>query len=226
VNKLKIAATAVLIAALVALHQLGLLDAFGDPARLKRSILALGPWGQLAFIGSYSVLQPIGAPGTVFIVAAPLIWPWPVAFALSMLGTMGASVLGFSLARFLGRDWVADKLPERVRKYEAALEQRAFTTVVILRFLFWMPQWLHVFFGISKVGFWTHFGGSLVGYALPILLVSIFGEALFDLAQDAPLEFWVALAIALGLALVIGWLVTRRRWRRRRDSRAVTEDVA
>ena len=30
------------------------------------------------------MLQPFGLPGTVFVFAAPLIWPWPVAFGLSM----------------------------------------------------------------------------------------------------------------------------------------------
>jgi uncharacterized membrane protein YdjX (TVP38/TMEM64 family) len=210
VTKLKIAATVLVITALLALHQLDLLDAFGDPHRLKQAILELGPWGHVAFVVSYTLLQPIGAPGTVFVVAAPLIWPWPVAFALSMIGSMTASVAGFSLARFIGRDWVAGKLPARVLKYEAALELRAFTTVVLLRFLFWMPQWLHVFFGVSKVPFWTHFWGSLVGYALPLLLVSIFGEALFILAKNAPPEFWWTLAIATIVLAVVAWFFTRR----------------
>jgi uncharacterized membrane protein YdjX (TVP38/TMEM64 family) len=211
VRNLKIAVAVVLLGALVALHQLGVLDTFADPSRLKRSVLELGPWGQLAFVVSYTLLQPIGAPGTVFVLAAPLIWPWPVAFALTMVGTMGASVLGFWLARFLGRDWVADKIPARVRKYEDALEKRAFSTVVLLRFVFWMPQWLHVFFGVSHVSFWTHFWGSVVGYAPPLFLVSLFGEALFARLKAVPMEGWVALAIATLVIAATTWLVARRR---------------
>ncbi len=64
--------------------------------------MELGPWGYVAFVAAYAALQPFGVPGTVFIMAAPLIWPWPVAFALSMAGTMAASVVGF-LVRALRR---------------------------------------------------------------------------------------------------------------------------
>ena len=105
----------------------------------------------------------------MFVIAAPLIWPWPVAFALSMTGTMAASVVGFSFARFVARDWVSTMIPARFRKYDDALAQRALTTVFVLRLVFWMPPLLHAFFGVSKVRFWTHFWGSLAGYVLPLL---------------------------------------------------------
>jgi uncharacterized membrane protein YdjX (TVP38/TMEM64 family) len=223
VNKLKIAVAILLIAALIALHQFGVLDSFADPARLKQAILALGPWGQLAFVGSYTLLHPIGAPGTVFVFAAPLIWPWPTAYALSMVGTMAASVVGFSIARFLGRDWVAGKLPARARKYEAALERRAFATVVALRFLLWMPQWLQLFLGVSKVPFWTHFWGSLLGYAVPLLLVSLFGEALLTFAKDLPIEGWLALAGVAAATAAVVWFAVRRRRHQRRLARTGPE---
>ena len=50
---------------------------------------------------AYTLLQPFGVPGTIFIMVAPLIWPWQVAFALSLTGTMTASMVGFGFARFL-----------------------------------------------------------------------------------------------------------------------------
>ena len=210
-NKLKIATLVLVVVALIALQQLGLLEAFAEPARLKQAVLDLGAWGQLAFVVSYTFLQPIGVPGTVFVWAAPLIWPWPTAFVTSLVGSVAASVLGFSLARFIGREWVTGKLPKRVLKYEAALEQQAFTTVIVLRFLFWMPQWLHVFFGVSKVPFWTHFWGTLLGYLIPLLLVSMYGEALFELAKQAPAEIWIALGISTCVVAAISWWFVRRR---------------
>jgi uncharacterized membrane protein YdjX (TVP38/TMEM64 family) len=213
VNKLRLASIALVIVALVVLQQLGVLQSFAEPARLKQAILDLGAWGQLTFVISYTLLQPIGVPGTVFVWAAPLIWAWPEAYALSMTGSMTASVAGFSLARFIGREWLSDRLPARAQKYATALEQRAFTTVVVLRFLFWMPQWLHVFLGVSRVPFWTHFWGTLLGYAIPLLLVSMFGEALFLLARKAPLELWIALGIATVLLLAVAWFVAQRRRR-------------
>jgi uncharacterized membrane protein YdjX (TVP38/TMEM64 family) len=198
------------LALLLTAHRTGILAEFADPPRVKRTLIALGPWGYLAFIAAYTFLQPFGVPGTVFVVAAPLIWPWPVAFALSMIGTMAASVVGFSFARFVARDTVASLIPERFRRYDEALARRAFATVFVLRLVFWMPQLLHAFFGISKVRFATHFWASLLGYALPLFLVSYFGERLFDWAKAAPASVWIGMGLGAALIALVTWLVRRR----------------
>jgi uncharacterized membrane protein YdjX (TVP38/TMEM64 family) len=196
----------VAVIAVVALaHRFGVLQQFSDPSRIKQTLVDLGPWGYVAFVVAYAVLQPFGVPGTVFIVAAPLIWPWPVAFALSMTGTMAASVVGFSFARFVARDWVEGRFPARFRRYDDALARRGFATVFVLRLVFWMPPLLHAFFGVSKVRFWTHFWGSLAGYVLPILLVSLFGQRLFDAMRNAPLGVWIGLGVALAAAVLGVW---------------------
>jgi uncharacterized membrane protein YdjX (TVP38/TMEM64 family) len=202
-----------LLLAVVALfataRSLGILDQFGEPAALAKTLRELGLFGYLAFIAAYAVLQPFGVPGTVFIVAAPLIWPWPVAFALSMTGTMVASVVGFSFARFVARDLVTRLIPARFRKYDQALATRAFSTVFFLRLVFWMPPLLHFFFGVSKVPFATHFWGSLAGYVLPLLLVSYFGERLFNLLKDAPLHVSLGFAALCMLFLFAIWFGKR-----------------
>lgn len=185
---------------------LGVFARVGEPRLLARTLVEMGPWGYVAFILAYTVLQPFGVPGTIFIVAAPLIWDWQTAFALSMLGTMSASVVGFSFARFVARDWVSTRIPARLRKYEDALQRNAFQTVVVLRLIFWMSQVVHSFFGVSKVGFWTHFWGSLVGYAPPLLLVSYLGAELFDASGKLQPRAWPILGTLFAASLVIAGL--------------------
>lgn len=200
----------VLVAALMAAaHQLGLFGVFAEPARAKVALLELGPLGYLAFVAAYAVLQPFGVPGTVFIMVAPLIWPWPVAFGLSMVGTMAASVVGFAFARFVAREWIARRIPARFKKYDEALERRGFATVFTLRLIFWMPPMLHAFFGVSKVRFWTHFWGSFFGYVPTLFLVSYFGEKLFEMMKTASTGTWVAV-VAATIAIVAGaWWLAR-----------------
>lgn len=208
---IRIAAVLAVIAILVLAQRLGVFQQLAEPARMAQKLVELGPWGYAAFIASYAALQPFGVPGTVFIMAAPLIWPWPIAFALSMAGTMAASVVGFSFARFIARDWVSTRIPARFQKYDDALVRRAFTTVFLLRLVFWMPPLLHAFFGVSKVRFSTHFWGSLAGYALPLFLVSFFGQKLFDMMKETPAEVWIGLgAGAVVIALGV-WAFRRRR---------------
>ena len=209
----KIAAIVLVVSGLGAARWMGVFERLREPERLARSLVDLGGWGYLAFVLAYAVLQPFGVPGTVFIIAAPLIWPWPVAFALSMTGTMAASVVGFSFARFVARDWVSSRIPKRFKKYEGALEHNAFLTVFVLRLLLWMPPLLHAFFGVSKVRQWTHFWASLAGYALPLFLVSFFGQRLFDLMRNAPVGAWIG--IALGLVAVASGVWIYRHYRPR-----------
>jgi uncharacterized membrane protein YdjX (TVP38/TMEM64 family) len=185
---------------------------------MARTLVDLGAWGYLAFVLAYAAFQPFGVPGTVFIMAAPLIWPWPIAFALSMVGTMAASSVGFSFARFVARDWVTKRIPARFRRYDDALAARAFATVFFLRLVFWMPPILHGFFGVSRVRFGTHFWASLLGYVPPVFLVSYFGESLVLWLRGLPAAVWERGAVVLvvtAVCLLVGSRVVGRARRMR-----------
>lgn len=209
--KLAVVLLAVLLLALA--WRSGVLARLAEPRELARALVAMGAWGYLAFVLAYTALQPFGVPGTIFVVAAPLLWLWPVAFTLSMLGTMGASIVGFSFARFVARDWVSVRIPARFRRYDDALEQHAFMTVAVLRLIFWMPQPLHAFFGVSRVSFWTHVWGSLVGYAPPLFLVSFLGSAMFDASGKLQPAAWPAMAGLLVFSALVAGIA--RLWQRR-----------
>ena len=197
-------------------YRAGVFAQLSNPAELARDIVAMGVAGYVVFVLAFALLQPFGAPGTVFVIAAPLIWPWKTAFALSMTGTMAASVIGFSFARFVARDWVSARIPPRLRRYDDALAANAFRTVFLLRLILWMPQALHAFLGISKVRFSTHFWGSLLGYAPPLFLMSYMGSEMFDLNGGIRPGAWPVLGAMLGVSVV---LVLGLRWYERRQTR-------
>lgn len=208
-RRTKIAVVGLVVVLLVTAHQTGVLARLVEPAQLRESLLELGGWGYLAFVLAYAALQPFGVPGTVFVMAAPLVWSWPVAFALSMTGTMAASVVGFSFARFVARDWVSPRIPQSFRKYDEALARRALPTVFVLRLIFWMPPLLHAFFGVSRVPFTTHFWGSFLGYLLPLFLVSFFGQRLFDTLRALSPATWAALALTAAVLAALVWAVRK-----------------
>ena len=199
----KIGLVALVVLGLALAHRFGIFAEVADPSTLARSLAAMGVRGYLVFVLAYTVLQPFGVPGTIFVVAAPLIWPWPTAFVLSMIGTMSASVVGFSFARFVARDWVAARIPMRFRKYDQALAENAFRTVVLLRLVFWMPQVLHSFLGVSKVRFWTHFWGSMLGYVPPLFVVSYLSGDVFDSTGHMKPGAWPILGALLAGSLLI-----------------------
>lgn len=211
----KIGVVALVVLLLAAAYHFGVFERVAQPKLLAETLTGMGAGGYLVFVLAYTVLQPFGVPGTIFIVAAPLIWPWQTAFVLSMMGTMSASVVGFSFARFVAKDWVSARIPARLRKYDASLERNAFRTVVLLRLILWMPQALHSFFGVSKVSGWTHFWGSLVGYVPPLFLVSYLGSELFDASGGIQPGAWPILAGLLAVSLSVAALATMyQRYRR------------
>lgn len=212
----RVGAIALVVLAAVFAYRLGVFTEVADPKRFAAVVLALGAWGYVGFVIAYALLQPFGVPGTVFVVAAPLIWPWPIAFALSMVGTMAASVVGFSFSRFVARDWVAAHIPARFQKYDEALKRNALRTVFTLRLLFWMPQALHGFFGVSKVPFLTHFWGSLLGYIPPLFVVSYFAGESFDASGRLQPRAWLILGALVSASLVL--VVILRRAARSRDA--------
>ncbi|NQW62151.1 MAG: VTT domain-containing protein [Deltaproteobacteria bacterium] len=213
-GQLRLLLVALVVALLVVAWQTGLLRWLSEPQRLATEIAGLGASGMAAFVLVYALLQPFGVPGTVFVVAAPLIWPWPVAFGLNMVGTMLASLIGFGFARVVARDWVAARIPARFKQYDALLEERAFATVALLRLILWMPQALHFFLGVSRVPGWTHFWGSLVGYLFPLLLVSYMGDRLFDGAGKMQTDAWPAMVlmwvVSLSGALLLRHLLRKQ----------------
>jgi uncharacterized membrane protein YdjX (TVP38/TMEM64 family) len=209
-SRARVALVVAVCACLAVAYRLGVFAHFSSAAEARATLLVLGPWGYAAFVLAYATLQPFGVPGTVFILVAPLIWPWPVAFALSMTGTMAASVVGFSFARFVARDWISPRIPARFRVYDEALERRGFATVVLLRFIFWMPPLLHAFFGVSRVPFATHFWGSLVGYIVPLLVTAYFGRRVFDAMLRVSPETWASVVTAVALIAIAVWMLRRR----------------
>ena len=62
-RKTKIAAVLVVVGVLVVAQRFGIFQAFADPVRVKQTLVQLGPWGYVAFIAAYTVLQPFGVPG-------------------------------------------------------------------------------------------------------------------------------------------------------------------
>jgi uncharacterized membrane protein YdjX (TVP38/TMEM64 family) len=187
----------------------GVFALMAEPRTFARVVVDLGAWGYLGFLVAYTLLQPFGVPGTVFVVAAPLLWPWPTAFALSMVGTMAASVVGFSFARFVARDWVEARIPARFRQYDEALARHALRTVFVLRLIFWMPQALHGFLGVSRVSFRDHFWGSLLGYIPPLLMVSYFAGEVFDASGALQPRAFSLLGALLAGSLVLAWWLRR-----------------
>ncbi len=199
---LRLAALGALVAAGITLYATGV-HAILAPEQLRESILSLGVWGPVLFVVGFAVLEPLHVPGIFFLLAAPLTWPLPQAFLLSLAGATGAGICGFVFARFIGRDWAQRHLPQRLRAWDDRLATHGFRSGVLLRLLLFLAPPTHWLIGLSSVRFAPAVAGTVIGLAPGILLVTWIGESLVTWLAALPAAVWgVALAAVVTL---LGW---------------------
>ncbi|MEM8607455.1 MAG: VTT domain-containing protein [Myxococcota bacterium] len=216
---LKLALVAFIATAVVWLYTSGFYKDF-DPKEARDFVREAGPWGAVLFVLSYSCLQPFGINGLVFLLSAPLIWSPVEAFALNWVGTVGTGLFSFAAARFVAREWVQRKLPERVRRFDDRLHSRGFVTVFFLRLVFYTTPTVQYALGVSRVRFGPFLAGTVLGVAPFTILTTFLGVRISAWLELHPLSTWPWAKI--GPALVIGVVVAAalgiygfRRWRAR-----------
>lgn len=127
-----------------------------------------GAWGLVAFVVAFALLQPLGVAAHVFIVVAALVWtPW-VALLASWSGAVLAGCVAFAFARYVGRAWVQERLPPRLREWDERLAQRGFRTVLTMRLLLFTFGPMQLMFGVSRVRLVAFVAGSALGL-LPMI---------------------------------------------------------
>ena len=132
-----------------------------------------GPWGPAMFVALYAVLQALFVSSHIFIIAANAVWPPELAIAYSWLGSMGSGLISFVFARFIARSWVQQRLPDKIKEYDAKLEESGFLTVLLLRCFFFTSPPLQLGLGVSRVKFLAFLSGTALGN-LPSILLSTF----------------------------------------------------
>ena len=79
---------------------------------MRDNLRNLGPLGPLAFILAFTLVQPLGPSGHLFVLAASLVWSAPQAFALSVAGGVLGHSAFFLLYRYVLHDWARARLPD------------------------------------------------------------------------------------------------------------------
>jgi len=200
----RIALLAAGILLVVGAAQSGLLETLADRDRASALLEDLGLLGPLLYVLAFAMLEPFFVPTILFIMGASAVWPLWTAYGLSLLGATGAGVVGFGFARFLARDWVESRLPERFRRYDEELAgPRGFRTVLWVRLIFFLAPPAHWVLGLSKVRFTPFLVGTVIGFAPMLLLLTWLCFEFSDwLLTAGPRFFLIPLAVVGGAILI------------------------
>jgi uncharacterized membrane protein YdjX (TVP38/TMEM64 family) len=207
----KVVAFTVLVTAVVLFFLLGGYSWITGDGNVERLLTQTGILGPIIFVLLMWCTQPLGVPGFVYMVPAGIVWPYPLAIALSWIGNIGASYIAFMFARWFARDWVRYRIPPRMHRYDDRLEQGGLRPVILLRLVFGQlppADWL---LGVSKVTQRNFLIGTGIGIIPGVVFFVVAGDSLVDILRDLPI-----LARRIAIGILIGLAVGRRVWKRRK----------
>ena len=207
----KVVAFTVLATAVVLFFALGGYGWITGDGNVERLLTQTGILGPIIFVLLMWCTQPLGVPGFVYMVPAGIVWPYPLAIALSWIGNIGASYIAFMFARWFARDWVRYRIPPRMHRYDNRLEQGGLRPVILLRLVFGQlppDDWL---LGVTKVTQRNFLIGTGIGIIPGVVFFVVAGGSLVDVLRDMPI-----LARRITIGILIGLAVGRRVWKRRK----------
>jgi len=199
----------------------GLLCAFGilllvvppDLTAVPRMVERLGPFAPVAAVVVGALLMVVLVPRTLVTVAWGALFGPLGGAGYTLAAALMAALLGFTVGRWLGRDFVAERVRGRLARLDGWFTRQSVFGVITVRLL---PVGG---FGLVSYGYGTT-GARLLPYLVGSIVASIpsaFGYAAIGSAVVSPGEInWFAVAPAtFGLFATAAIL-----WRWRRSTRA------
>lgn len=199
------------LALLFAAWRLGAFESFGSPEKVRALIDSWGVWAYVLYVATFVVLMPFGIPAFVWVLPAGILWPFWVAYPLSLLAVAGGASVGFLFARYIAHDWVAARMPPRIRRLDEKFSANGLRSVILFRLVFMLGAPTHWLLGLSQIGFGTFVLGTVLGAMPVVALVTWFGH---DVVHWV--EMHGVLAAAILVVLFAGVILARRMLKARR----------
>jgi uncharacterized membrane protein YdjX (TVP38/TMEM64 family) len=171
---LKAVVLAVFVAAAILLVRQPAVREFLTVERLGQLLQAAGWWAPLAFMVIYAAGVCLFIPGTLLTALGAAIfgpyWGFVYVYLAAMLGAAG----GFLIGRYLGREFAAGLIGDRLRKYDDAIERNGFATVLYLRLVYFPFTAMNFGMGLTKVRLLDYLWGTALGILVGTFIFTFF----------------------------------------------------
>ena len=199
------------LALLLAAWKLGAFETFGSTDKVHALIDSWGVWAYVLYVATFVVLMPFGIPAFMWVLPAGILWPFWIAYPLSLLAVAGGSSVGFLFARYIARDWVAGRVPARIRSLDERFSARGLRSVILFRLVFMLGAPTHWLLGLSSVGYGTFVVGTIIGAMPVVALVAWFGhDVIHWMEMHGAMAATILIVFAAGAIFARRWLRTRR----------------
>jgi uncharacterized membrane protein YdjX (TVP38/TMEM64 family) len=190
------------VAAVVIVRFTGVID-FLTVEKLGAWLSAAGLWAPLAFILVYAVGVCLFVPGTLLTALGAAIfgpyWGFLYVWVAAMLGAAG----GFLIGRYLGREFAASLIGDRLKKYDDGIERNGFATVLYLRLVYFPFTAMNFGMGLTKVRFRDYLWGTGLGILVGTFIFTFFVGTIKEVWASGQWERLLTWKIFLSLGLFI-----------------------
>ncbi len=167
---------------------------------------AAGWWAPLAFILIYAVGVCLFIPGTLLTtLGAALFGPYR-GFLYVWIGAMLGATGAFLIGRYLGREFAASLIGNRLRKYDDAIERNGFATVLYLRLVYFPFTPMNFGMGLTKVRFRDYLWGTGLGILVGTFIFTFFVGTVREIWVTGRWADLLSWRVFFSLALFVGSL--------------------
>jgi len=178
----------------------------GELAQVQSAIAATGAWGPVVYVVLHVMLTLVPVSKNLLSGVAGALFGLAGGIAVSWVASMLSAVVGFAIARWLGRDAVAELTGPRLTRVEDVLRRQGVVAVIVARLTPVLPFTIVNYgAGVSAVSR----RDFLVGTAVGILPGTVAYAALGASAGRS--TALIAGSVLAGVLLFVGSLVVGRR---------------
>lgn len=164
---------------------------------------AAGFWAPLLFVIIYVVGVCLFLPGTLLTAMGAAIFGPYWGFLYVWTGAMIGAGLAFLIGRYLGRDFAASLIGDRLKRFDDTIERNGFATVLYLRLMYFPFTPMNFGMGLTKVRFWDYLLGTALGILVGTFIFTFFVGTIKDVWASGRWEELLSWKVFLSLALFI-----------------------
>lgn len=171
--------------------------------RIGDFLESAGFWAPLAFIVIYAGGVCLFLPGTLLTaIGAAAFGPY-WGFVWVWIGAMIGASLAFVIGRYLGRDFAASLIGDRLQKYDEAIARNGFATVLYLRLIYFPFTPMNFGMGLTKVRFADYVAGTALGILVGTFVFTFFIGTVKEVWASGQWGELLSWKVAFSLALFV-----------------------
>jgi len=172
-------------------------------AQLELYLDSTGLWAPLIFVIIYVVGVCLFVPGTLLTALGAAIFGPYWGFLYVWTGAMIGAGLAFLIGRYLGRDFAASLIGDRLKRFDDAIERNGFATVLYLRLMYFPFTPMNFGMGLTKVRFWDYISGTALGILVGTFIFTFFVGTLRDVWATGRVEELLSWKVFLSVILFV-----------------------